>query len=215
LKRIARAVWQPVRDTWVNQISKLYDWHYRIDTHVPHGSFRPQFTDDNGYEPAKYGTLRILRRRIPVTPSDVFYDIGCGKGRVTCMFAHEHMQRVIGIEYLPELAAIAQRNADATSSRTPIEIRQGDAGAQDYSDGTIFFLYNPFGADTMHRMLAQIHESLLTRPRSIRLIYMNDSLRAIFEQTTWLQQVEIFRIPYNIGVLMDVSVWRNSSATQG
>jgi precorrin-6B methylase 2 len=86
---------------------------------------------------------------VRIADHDVVMDIGCGMGRVLCVFARRRLKKCIGIEFSGELAGIAERNARALRGRrAPIEIRIGDAAEADYTEGTIFWIYNPFGERT-------------------------------------------------------------------
>jgi len=46
-----------------------------------------------------------------VPGTDAAVDIGCGMGRVLCMFARRPISKCIGVECDAELAAVARRNA--------------------------------------------------------------------------------------------------------
>jgi len=54
---------------------------------------------------------------------------------------------------------------------THVEIIHNDATKFDPSEGTIFFMYNPFGLKTLNRVLDNIKKSLINNPRKIRIVY--------------------------------------------
>ena len=63
------------------------------------------------YEPSRRTLLRATLSQHDVSPDDVFADLGSGKGRIVLDAAmHYPFRRVIGVEFLPMLTAIAERN---------------------------------------------------------------------------------------------------------
>ena len=80
----------------------------------------------------------------------MFYDIGSGMGRIVCAVARKRLRKGIGMELSEPLCQIARRNAMKLRGRkAPIEMVCGDASTADLREGTIYFMFNPFGADTM------------------------------------------------------------------
>jgi hypothetical protein len=55
----------------------------------------------------------------------------------------------------------------------------------DPSDGTIYFMYSPFGLDTMRDALHDIEMSLLKNPRRITIVYHNALLEAVLDERSW------------------------------
>src|SRR5439155_17008036 len=89
--------------------------------------------------------------------------------------------------------ALARRNAASVRFRhAPIEIREGDAALADYSLGTVFFLFNPFGMQTTEAVLDKIHKSVMQHPRRVRLIYIHPyaAYPQAFAAAQWLRLVE-------------------------
>jgi len=74
----------------------------QLETRAP-TVFRPG-TDQKHYESLDYVYLNGILNRLGLMPHDVFYDIGCGAGRVLCLAARRRVRRVVGIECVPELA---------------------------------------------------------------------------------------------------------------
>jgi hypothetical protein len=171
------------------------------------------FADAVEYQVVDYLLLRRYIEPVQVRPDDILIDIGCGMGRVLCIFSRERLRKCIGIEFSGELASIAGRNARSLRGRrAPIEIRVCDAAEADYSEGTIFWIYNPFGERTMHVVLSRIGESLSTSPRQIRIVYVNPVCEAVFRQFSWLTCTNVRNFPfYHTGVEgAKVSYWRNT-----
>lgn len=78
----------------------------------------------------------------------------------------------------------------------------------DLSEGTIYFMYNPFGADTLRDALDNIRESLLRTPRSIKLVYYNSVHEGILQSCEWLEKYDSF----NTVTKRTVTFWRNRAS---
>lgn len=140
------------------------------------------------YQAADYLNIRRMLRVLRPNQNDVFYDIGCGKGRVICMVAHLSLRRVVGIELQDFLCEVARRNVERLRGRkATLEIRCEDAAKTDLSDGTIYFMYNPFGEETMQEVLSNIERSLSINPRRIKIVYYNPFFEKVFRASGWLR----------------------------
>lgn len=150
--------------------------------------------DANGYQTVDYLNLRKIRKFLQLGSSDTVYDLGCGKGRILCVLAQAPVNKCVGIEIFPDLCDIARRNADQLRGRrSPIEIRCADVANADLSDGTVYFMFNPFGADTMRTVLDNIQRSLLDKPRPVRIIYLNPRVESLIASYAWLKKVADYR----------------------
>lgn len=143
--------------------------------------------------PDYYYIYRIIKVLNP-QPEDVVYDIGSGKGRILCVMSRRNVRKCVGIELFDELCAAARVNAEKVRGRrAPIEIRCEDAATADISDGTIYFLFNPFGKETMQEMLSNIERSLAENPRRVRVVYYNSVCRETFDSCGWLRRTTAFK----------------------
>ena len=73
-------------------------------------------------------------------------------------------------------------------NNTPVELFQGDAVNFDVKDGTVFYMFNPFGLKTFAKVLDNIKKSMSSNPRIIRLLYRNSIYRSLLDETDWLEQ---------------------------
>ena len=153
-----------------------------------------QHKDSVVYCPADYFNIRRAIRILAPNGDDVFYDIGCGKGRVVCVLARLALRRVVGIEVSEPLCAAARRNIERLRQRkAPVEIRCEDAAQTDISDGTIYFMFNPFGEATMRAFLGNLECSLHINPRRIRVVYYNPVFDEVLRSCDWLHPVCEFK----------------------
>lgn len=144
------------------------------------------YPDATGYQPTPYGALPAILPN--VNSDDIFIDLGCGKGRVLWFLAtRRKLKRIVGIEIVPELVQIARKNMAKCGLLTPVSVVEGDASEVDLSEGTVYFLFNPFGEKTLRKVLENIRNSLLAHPRSIRILYCNPELAHVLDIAAWLR----------------------------
>lgn len=158
-------------------IDRLGDWCYGIETVIigalPQACESSRFGDAFVNGPVSYWLLWRFVGRAALRPDDVFYDVGCGDGRVLCFVARRRVAKCVGIELSAAFAAKAARNAASLRRRrSPIEIRVGDSAAMDYEDGTVFYFGDPFGDQTMREVLRRIGFGVKRHPRRVRCIFV-------------------------------------------
>ena len=129
------------------------------------------------YQPTRARALRRVLRDLRIAPGEIFVDIGCGKGRVL-LLAHDHgFRKVVGVEYAAALCDIARKNLHAAAKRRgapiPVEIHCCDAADYGFgADETVIYLFNPFDAVVLAKMMERLAESLRRKPRKAWLIYL-------------------------------------------
>jgi predicted RNA methylase len=107
-----------------------------------------------------------------------------------CVLARLPLKRVVGIELDAGLVEAARRNAERLRGRrAPIEVHCQDAAGADYSDGTIYLLYCPFGPETMKDVLEKIERSMIESPRRITVVYYHAMFSEVLRSCKWLEQV--------------------------
>jgi len=147
-----------------------------------------RFDDSNWYEGFSYMILMKYVRMLKPSIDDVVFDIGCGMGRILCVFARRRIKKCIGIEISAELAERARQNAvRLRGSKAPIEIVVADAIEADYSNGTIYCLYNPFGEKTLSLVMERIRQSVKSNPRRIQVAYFNSMCDNVLQSCRWLR----------------------------
>lgn len=177
----------------IERVEELFwDSFLGIDTRAgkEDGSPSSAYQDSVHYQAKCYYLIWRYLKPLQITARDVFYDIGCGKGRMICIAALLSPARCIGIEVSERLCAAARDNVRRLHfQHAAIEIRRQDAIAADYRSGTVFALFNPFGYQTMRSTLEAIRETVLHQPRVVRFVYVNPVARRAFEEADWLSLV--------------------------
>ena len=165
----------------VRWIDALFDWRYGVDTAQRIKLDALAISSENKsrgqmYQPTGIPAFRALLRTLPLPRNTGFVDYGCGKGRVLLLAADAGFQRVLGVEFSPQLCDIARTNAARYRARKsnlpPIEIVEVDASRYDPpADVGVFYFYCPFDELLMRAAVDRILESLRLHPREGWLIY--------------------------------------------
>ncbi len=115
------------------------------------------------YQPTPASVILELTERIPFTARDVFYDLGSGLGKVTALVHLLTGVRCVGVEYQPDFCTYARQQADALALEG-IAYLNADARNAVYADGTVFFLFNPFGGDIFPAVLERLRMEAQQHP---------------------------------------------------
>jgi len=180
-----------------------FDEAHGVDTSglVPAGNLITGHPNDEfvtayyGVAPSILRTLvELWRETVPPHPihSYTFVDIGAGKGRAMLVASELPFHKVIGIELNPEMADIAQRTldlwlaahaADTTAPPlAPIRLYEQDALTFDLPlTPTVAFLFHPFEAPVLRRLLRRIEARFSKRPGTFDLLYVNAECRAVLD----------------------------------
>jgi SAM-dependent methyltransferase len=152
-----------------------------------------RYGDNFRYASIGYRHIRKILRVLNPGPQDIFYDIGCGMGRVLCVAAQRPLRKCVGVELLESLCQIARQNAlKLRRRRSPIQIICGDAANISSADGTIYFLFNPFGPETLRATFDNIRSSLAQNPRPIQIVYYHCKYKSAIEDLSWLMATHEF-----------------------
>ena len=166
------------------KLSNLY-WEHRLGIST-RGVVPVAHPDSVHYATISYPRLWPILDHLVLRPSDVFIDIGSGKGRVLCCAARYRVRRVVGVDLSEPLCVTARENARRMRGRrSPISIHTATADNLDYSAATVLFLFNPFGAATLAPLLEKIGREA---SRDVRIAYPQPTHRDVFEQQAWLEQ---------------------------
>lgn len=147
-----------------------------------------------------YRTLRKLFSHplARVQQSDVLVDVGCGKGRViNHWLAGGHRGQIYGVELRAEIADWTRARLRHTPN---VQIITGDATQVTPTDGTLYYLYNPFGARTLAAFADRVR-SATPHPEKLRIVYVNPAHIHVFEQSGW-KVTSVIPGPGDAGVIV-------------
>ncbi|MGB0063265.1 MAG: class I SAM-dependent methyltransferase [Terracidiphilus sp.] len=164
--------------------------------HSGHGNDR-HVTAYYAIAPSVFQSILVRWRRCqPVAPIDAytFIDLGAGMGRALLLAAAYPFRAVVGVELHPTLARIARRNlalwraAGRTSMPTRVHCR--DAASFPLPSGPcLVFLFNPFGAPVLRRLLRLWKQGYARPTGSVDILYVNDEQRNILACEPGVEQL--------------------------
>ena len=142
----------------------LWERYLRIDTRVT----LPGSKEDGGhYATINYHSIFKILKYLSPKPSDSLVDIGCGKGRVVCCAATAGFGRVAGAEFDQDLANAARGNIQRLrGGHAQANIIQGAAENLSYQDFSVHYHFNPFGAETLKKLLSKFIGPFTSPPKS-------------------------------------------------
>jgi hypothetical protein len=121
-----------------------------------------------------------LVKPVPMYPLDryTFVDFGAGKGRAMLAASLHPFQRVVGVEMNPTLADIAEANLEIfprnAPALAPVRLLQQDALEYVLPSGpTLAFMFHPFEAPVLRRLLSRVEHAFHDRPNQFDLLYVN------------------------------------------
>ena len=164
-----------------------------------------------------FGTPALVFRRAisGIDPRRfTFVDFGAGKGRALLLAAARPFLRVEGIELADTLHLEAERNIarayERGLMRAPVITHHQDAAAYELPpEPLILYLFNPFGAPVLDRVLDNVERSLRRSPRDIYAIYVNPEQAHCFEtrpnwqrmpRTPWQRMLDRLVSPWPIAI---------------
>ncbi|GAC1599694.1 MAG: hypothetical protein NVS3B20_21340 [Polyangiales bacterium] len=159
----------------------------------------------------RYGATKArpftkLMKRLSLPPDSVLVDLGSGKGKVLLVGAACGLfTKVVGIEFSPELSAVARKNIELFRRKhrlAPIDIVETDATTYRFErDQNVFFLYDPFNEKVLEKVLDNIKVSLAEAPRKTFLIYHSAVHHEVIERSGLFgpcEQIQIRGADFNV-----------------
>jgi SAM-dependent methyltransferase len=120
--------------------------------------------------------FRQVMDRLPIDHRQfIFVDLGSGKGRALLLASEYPFKRAVGVEFAPELHAVAERNIRRFRSPRQqchdIEAICTDATTFELPpEPTVLCFHNPFEEPVMRLVLERVQQSLRERPRQLVLL---------------------------------------------
>ena len=133
--------------------------------------------------------IALWRRSKPAGAIDefTFVDLGAGMGRALLLASEFPFRTVIGVELNPTLVRMARKNVarwDASGlASASVRVKHGDAVEFQIPPGPcVVFMFNPFGAPVMRRLLKAWTRSLAGREGQIDVLYVNSEQELVIRR---------------------------------
>lgn len=141
-----------------------------------------------------------------------FVDLGAGKGRAMLLASLYPFERVIGVEFAPELAAVARLNARRFNAPEQLcrafEVRCEDAALYEPPDTPlVVYIYNAFAPPVLEAVLANLRRSWTHHRRRIVLLYANPAVAPAFLAAYGFQPLDESGARYEL-TGTETSYWR-------
>ena len=179
---------------------RRYDTKYGVDTggqiHLTELSIKsPNSEHGQRYEGSDPDVFDRMMKYLPISHKEfTFIDFGSGKGRALLLASDYPFKEIIGIEFSPQLHAVAERNIGVYTNPerkcTMIQSICVDATTYRLPSGKlVLFMANPFNEPVMSRVLESLRQSLASESREVFIIYTNPQCDHLFANADFLQPI--------------------------
>jgi SAM-dependent methyltransferase len=181
------------RSFGVETDGELENWTYLSDLDIP----SPNWVEGRDYTPIEPERLAMVLSSLRIRHDDfVFVDFGSGKGRALLVASQFPFRKIIGIEFSPQLHAIAVRNL--VSYRNPDQrCRDIQCVCLDFTqfplppEPLVLFFFDPCDERLLAQVLRNIEVSLRQSPRDVFICYVAPRLRQLMDSARFLEKVSV------------------------
>ena len=175
-----------------------YDFDHGVDTtwaNVSLGTRLRELVSGGQYQASVPELFHQILQALSVAPEGfTFIDLGSGKGRTLLMASDYRFRRILGVELLPELNDIANKNIAAYRAERQkcFDIESFAGNARNFpfpQEPIVLYLFNPFPDYVLRTVLQNLHLSFATAPREIYVIYHNLVHEDVFRSQPWLKEL--------------------------
>lgn len=205
-RRLIAELYQFLRDSTPERLRTRfgdadYDWEHHVNTTSGAVSARDRLLGvfHSPYQPTEATLFHEMMEAIQAQPNFnfqdfTFLDLGSGKGRTLMMAADYPFAKIIGVELLPALDAIAKENLRSYKSESQkcftLESICADATLVPLPPSPlVVYLFNPFPSDGLERTIAGLEKSWREHPRKIFVLYHNPLLEDVLARAAQLNKV--------------------------
>jgi len=193
---LIRAIWGFLRESTPSRLRSRfgdadYDWDYRVNTTSGAVGWRDRLLGifHSSYQPTErelfHEMIHALEQQENFNFTDfTFVDLGSGKGRTLLMASDYPFRRIVGVELLPALHAIAIENLahyhNESQKCFACESICADATRFPLPEGSlVIYLFNPFPEAGLLRAMANLDESIQKNPRPTYVLYHNPEFEQV------------------------------------
>lgn len=164
---------------------------------------------DGGHVVSRYETgseqaIRLALDSLTLERSRfTFIDLGCGKGKPLMIAASCGFRQLVGVDISPGCIETARRNVERYGPEpidgTRVELFVQDAESFTFPDEPlVLYLFNPFPAPVLERVVANLEESLRRMPREAVIVYLNPTAVAVIARSPLFHRIPTIadRLPF-------------------
>lgn len=139
-------------------------------------------------------TMDLIAQQVEITSDDVFYELGCGRGRACFWVRFFRGCKVIGIDFVPEFIETAIQIANFEKV-AEIQFRNENFLECDLGDATIIYLY---GLQLPDQEIQKLAKRLETLPTGAKLISVGYPLKDYYSNSCY-EVMHCFTAPFPWG----------------
>lgn len=147
------------------------------------------------YTPIPPRQFAAAMAAVPLRHEDfTFIDFGSGKGRALLLASEYPFRRVIGVEFSPELHAIAQANIARDPARRCAAVESVCMDFTEYAlppEPSLLYFFSPASARVLEAVIANLGSSLTGSPRQIWVLYIAPQHRRVMDECGFLWQTAV------------------------
>jgi len=162
-----------------------FDFHSRVNTTASNLATVTRLLGaaaGAGYQPTDPELFHDMLRRLDIDfPRFTFLDLGSGKGRALLLASDYPFHRILGVELLPQLHAVALDNIARYKSdrQRCFSLQSLCQDARDFDfppQPLVLYLFNPLPEPALRAVLERFSASLSSHPRDAYVLYANPIL---------------------------------------
>jgi SAM-dependent methyltransferase len=200
LRRLVTLLWEFFRQSMPERRRRRFgdfdfDWDHRVDTTSATIHWRDRLLGlfYSPYQPSEPALFHQIIANLDLINFSqyTFVDIGSGKGRALLMAADYPFRRILGVELLAKLHALAEANigkykSDAQRCFNLLSVCEDASHFQFPAEPMVVYLFDPLPEQGLAKLLKNLEQSLLDCPRSVYLLYHNPTLEDLISGgSTW------------------------------
>lgn len=175
--------------------------------HEPDDFDRKHGTDTGGIEPlwkfkirstnARFGTRYEATQELELEhavaflcedlKAFTFIDLGCGKGRAIMIASRLSFGKLIGIEFVDELAEIARGNLAKLKIDNAVVLHEDAADFCFPDSNTVVYLYNPFSREVLKKVLSNMKKCF---GKKLYVIYKTPQYGDMFDSSGFWKRLD-------------------------
>lgn len=168
--------------------------------------------NSNAYE--SLNGIRKLKHvfdKFQISENDNILDLGCGKGEALHQLSKYPFNNLCGVELSGKLVEIAKNNLRILKHERINIVEMDAAEFTDYEDYNYIYMFNPFPANIMRKVIANINLMLEKKRRCITIVYSNPVCFDVIESSPYFLKINEYDIEYkDIGLKVYVYQSKNN-----
>jgi SAM-dependent methyltransferase len=192
LPRLWRFLTRTGTPQWESRTADIFDLLHGVETEKTVKIYKldavsRSYIHSHGYEAYCPNLLADILASIPIRREQYeFVDIGCGKGRALIVADEIGFQRGTGVELSPSLCEVAQRNLAKCGIKGRVICQDALTFALPTSP-CVIYLYNPFRAPIMNRLVKNIEKRLENSKSDLWVVYVSPDSGKVFDRSKALR----------------------------